>query len=790
SLGKVARERIPGELSPSNYPGRHVARDKYPQRHVARESVEMSLGIVVKEAKRRKKGDVGDEQPAVQGNTGDEGPNLMDRLNHATPMLIPAEVSAETSSSNASPDVANNTGNGLSVNPTNTTGLSSPTTGTYFKVVNKIPSSQAKKGSEQVGNIHAMNNIMSSYANKLSPTSLSKANLRNLETNVPNDTDYHFSSIEGVDSMLRDGPWMIHGIHILLNKWLPSMSFLKEELGWSSYARIFIEINACKDFSDNLVMVVPNIEVTGYTKETIRVEYEWKPPRCSTYLLFGHSGDVCPKAAPKRVENQMDKSKGQIPRADGEGIVEVKRKKSGTTPPAGTNKASTSGYNKESSSNKDYSDSDDEVEPVENETASFLESKGVGYGPKSLWGQWRDTVVDDEYDPYDDDMYEGQEIPENIQTICDNSISRLDRGLKVSDMIDNSGWMWPNDWYGKFPMITSLNVPTISTGSDDKIVWKDFNGKIKDFSVISVYHDLRRHIPTVTWWKLCPFSSDVWNRAQMIRDMKLNMNDWQRIIQDMSDAGNSNRIKSIIRRLLLAARIMEVIKYKLLGITMKDSKAVTDVEDKDDARDTLVWRNIHGNVKNFSVSQVWDDIRHRESKVNWYSMVWFPSCIPRHAINLWLIIRRKLKTQDLVPMWDVSDSLGMVCSLCESVPDSHDHLFFECPFAKGIWDRVKVCAGLAHYTPNVYVIIQSLMPIMKRRTTNSVVAKLVVAAATYYVWQERNWRLFKKGKRSPDQIVECIKSSVRLKLLSCKLKKSKNGERLARLWDLPEAVFK
>nr|GEY55267.1 reverse transcriptase domain, reverse transcriptase zinc-binding domain protein [Tanacetum cinerariifolium] len=94
--------------------------------------------------------------------------------------------------------------------------------------------------------------------------------------------------------------------------------------------------------------------------------------------------------------------------------------------------------------------------------------------------------------------------------------------------------------------------------------------------------------------------------------------------------------------------------------------------------------------------------------------------------------------KDLVPMWDVSDSLGMVCSLCESVPYSHDHLFFECPFAKGIWDMVKVYAGLAHYMPNVYDIIQSLMPIMKRRTTNSVVAKLVVAAATYYVWQEQN----------------------------------------------------
>nr|GEU49996.1 zinc finger, CCHC-type [Tanacetum cinerariifolium] len=32
----------------------------------------------------------------------------------------------------------------------------------------------------------------------------------------------------------------------------------------------------------------------------------------------------------------------------------------------------------------------------------------------------RDTIVDDEYDPYDDDIYEGQEISKTIQTICDD----------------------------------------------------------------------------------------------------------------------------------------------------------------------------------------------------------------------------------------------------------------------------------------------------------------------------------------------------------------------------------
>nr|GEW22224.1 reverse transcriptase zinc-binding domain-containing protein [Tanacetum cinerariifolium] len=156
-------------------------------------------------------------------------------------------------------------------------------------------------------------------------------------------------------------------------------------------------------------------------------------------------------------------------------------------------------------------------------------------------------------------------------------------------------------------------------------------------------------------------------------------------------------------------------------------------------------------------------------------------CIPRHAINLWLIVRRKLKTQDLIPAWDVSSSLGVVCSLCESNPDSHDHLFFECLIASGIWNRVKGLAGLNASNPNIYDIIQDLLPIVKYRTTVSVIAKLVVAASAYYVWQERNWRLFKKGKRNSDQIVQCIVSSMRLKLLSCKLKKSKSGERMTHI---------
>ena len=44
--------------------------------------------------------------------------------------------------------------------------------------------------------------------------------------------------------------------------------------GRSSYARALIEINATNDLRNTLVVVVPNINGTGYTKHTIRVEYE------------------------------------------------------------------------------------------------------------------------------------------------------------------------------------------------------------------------------------------------------------------------------------------------------------------------------------------------------------------------------------------------------------------------------------------------------------------------------------------------------------------------------------
>ncbi|GKA78685.1 multidrug resistance-associated protein 5 [Tanacetum coccineum] len=142
-----------------------------------------------------------------------------------------------------------------------------------------------------------------------------KANLQKLAANVLNDADYDVwlplaSVHEGVDSMLRNGPWMFCGILIFLNKFSPSVSLPNKGLSRVPVWVKFHEVPLVAHTSDglsfiatkigtpimldsytnsiyNLVMVVPNLEGTGYMKETVRVEYEWEPPHYITEKKSG-----------------------------------------------------------------------------------------------------------------------------------------------------------------------------------------------------------------------------------------------------------------------------------------------------------------------------------------------------------------------------------------------------------------------------------------------------------------------------------------------------------------------
>ena len=96
-----------------------------------------------------------------------------------------------------------------------------------------------------------------------------------------------------------------------------------EAWGRSSYARALIEISAEHDFKEVLTMAIPELDEGKYVTETIRVEYEWIPPRCAHCHVFGHDSEGCPKRIGSTSKPPTNK-----PKVDEDGYTEVRSKKS------------------------------------------------------------------------------------------------------------------------------------------------------------------------------------------------------------------------------------------------------------------------------------------------------------------------------------------------------------------------------------------------------------------------------------------------------------------------------
>nr|GEZ00253.1 hypothetical protein [Tanacetum cinerariifolium] len=73
--------------------------------------------------------------------------------------------------------------------------------------------------------------------------------------------------------------------------------------GRSTYARALVEISVEVDLVGELVIAIPVGKDKGRSLATITIEYEWRPLRCSTCMIFDHTSEKCPKR-PKEVQTE------------------------------------------------------------------------------------------------------------------------------------------------------------------------------------------------------------------------------------------------------------------------------------------------------------------------------------------------------------------------------------------------------------------------------------------------------------------------------------------------------
>lgn len=151
---------------------------------------------------------------------------------------------------------------------------------------------------------------------------------------------FKFSSVDGMNRVLENGHWFIRSVPIILKKWTPNANLLKEDLcsihawvklhdipilaftkdelsamatklgnpimldyytssmcmqswGRLNYTRALLDIRADRELKYTMVIAISSLEGNGDVLHTVRMEYEWKPPRCEVCMVFGHDDMTC-----------------------------------------------------------------------------------------------------------------------------------------------------------------------------------------------------------------------------------------------------------------------------------------------------------------------------------------------------------------------------------------------------------------------------------------------------------------------------------------------------------------
>ncbi|GJR72760.1 RNA-directed DNA polymerase, eukaryota, reverse transcriptase zinc-binding domain protein [Tanacetum coccineum] len=83
--------------------------------------------------------------------------------------------------------------------------------------------------------------------------------------------------------------------------------------------------------------------------------------------------------------------------------------------------------------------------------------------------------------------------------------ARLKNDAKLSDLICNGNWIWPDEWGDDFPELNQLAVPNLNQ-RDDRVKWVDNNNNKGDYSTRNAWLSLRINWPKVSWNNVVWFS--------------------------------------------------------------------------------------------------------------------------------------------------------------------------------------------------------------------------------------------------------------------------------------------
>ncbi|XP_019258471.1 PREDICTED: uncharacterized protein LOC109236718 [Nicotiana attenuata] len=151
------------------------------------------------------------------------------------------------------------------------------------------------------------------------------------------------------------------------------------------------------------------------------------------------------------------------------------------------------------------------------------------------------------------------------------------------------------------------------------------------------------------------------------------------------------------------------------------------------------------NMNSCSVKHIYHMLRGTFEKVSWRKVVCHNGGCPRWNFVLTMTAHGRLYTKDRLQRWGVS--VDQDCVMCNSEKETINHLFFECPYANVLWSKLLEWQGIDKSIQGWDKELKWAEKWTKRRNGAAQLYKTVLASTIYYVWQERNGRIFKNKTR-------------------------------------------
>ncbi|XP_074266088.1 uncharacterized protein LOC141588551 [Silene latifolia] len=159
----------------------------------------------------------------------------------------------------------------------------------------------------------------------------------------------------------------------------------------------------------------------------------------------------------------------------------------------------------------------------------------------------------------------------------------------------------------------------------------------------------------------------------------------------------------------------------------------------------------------YNTSLMYDSIRSCRPKVSWHNLVHGKGCHPKHSFVGMMVMHNALPTIDNL----MRRGLLLVnrCALYENCSEDVHYIFFNCPYSRHLLHTIGTWLELSLRSCFLFTIVQEFAS--KRSTCRQRVGFL---ATIYYLWNERNDRIFKGVKSSVDTLSVKIKRAVHLRL--------------------------